>query len=175
MAELFKFRCFRCEKLLGAPASRVGSASKCPRCGADLIIPPPLDPASTGDDAPDPGAVRLEDLGLHLDPEPRKAPPTPPVETEAIAYLERLEHDPGPSEDEPIPPPEGLPDPPDPLDAPLAPPPPRRGRRPRREPRPRAGDVVLPRTAAVAWSLFALLALAMAFVAGLVIGRYRWK
>ena len=39
----------------------------------------------------------------------------------------------------------------------------------------RRRDVAIPRTALVAWSLFALLALAFAFVAGLLIGHYRWR
>ena len=33
MAELFKFRCFQCQKLIGAPPSKFGKVVKCPRCG----------------------------------------------------------------------------------------------------------------------------------------------
>jgi hypothetical protein len=35
--------------------------------------------------------------------------------------------------------------------------------------------VILPRTAAVAWSLFAILALAFAFTSGLFVGHVLWK
>jgi hypothetical protein len=39
---------------------------------------------------------------------------------------------------------------------------------------PRPRDITLPRAAVVAWSLFALLGLVLAFVAGLLIGHYLW-
>ena len=39
----------------------------------------------------------------------------------------------------------------------------------------RRRDVVLPRTAVITWSLFAIFALAFSFLAGLMIGHYRWK
>jgi hypothetical protein len=38
----------------------------------------------------------------------------------------------------------------------------------------RARDVVLPRSVVLAWSLFVLLALALAFGAGLLAGHYIW-
>jgi phage FluMu protein Com len=44
-AELLKFRCYRCNQLLAVAASRAGTVVACPRCKADLQIPPP-EPAS---------------------------------------------------------------------------------------------------------------------------------
>lgn len=41
-------------------------------------------------------------------------------------------------------------------------------------PLPRPRDIVLPRTAVVAWSLFVLLALALSFLAGLLAGHFLW-
>jgi hypothetical protein len=40
---------------------------------------------------------------------------------------------------------------------------------------PRARDLLIPRTVVAAWSLFVLLALGMAFVAGLLAGHFVWK
>jgi hypothetical protein len=39
----------------------------------------------------------------------------------------------------------------------------------------RPRDVVLPRSVAATWSLFVLLALALAFLAGLLAGHFVWK
>ncbi len=189
MAELFRFRCFRCQKLLGASPSRIGSVVHCPRCRAELIVPPPLE-AEPGDnpargDDPDGGPIRLDDLGLRLDPEPHRKPapgPAPDAGPSPLDYLESLadEPDPDPTAD-----PEADPEPDDPPALPESPGPihtaptpsalGRRRRPARREPVARARDVILPRTVVVAWSLFVLLALAFAFAAGLLIGHYQWK
>jgi len=173
MAELFKFRCFQCQKLLGAPPSRIGSATTCPKCGAGLIVPPPLEagPDPESDD-PDSAPIRLEDLGLRLEPEPSPAAAAQPSASSPVAFLNDPDYEPEPpAEDRPA-----LDGPDEPLTTPLAAASSRRGVGGRgREPAGRARDVVLPRTAAIAWSLFALLALAAAFAAGLLVGHYRWR
>jgi phage FluMu protein Com len=184
MAELFKFRCFQCQKLIGAPASRFGSVVKCPRCGAELIVPSPRDEASP-EPEPDPDAFRLEDLGLRIEPEPIISKPTvtapAPIARDGpdpVAFLSQLdetgEYPAREAPDEPGgPEPEGgeAPDFPEPEIEPLV---------PRKRARsasqivvgcPRARDVVLPRTAAVAWALSALLGLAFAFLSGLLLGQ----
>lgn len=176
MAELFKFRCYQCEKLIGAPPSRFGSNVKCPRCGVDLVVPSPGDEEEPAN-SPDPDVFRPEDLGLNLDPEPLTRPPQPsrapePVGPDPIAFLSRVaEAEPEVEGEESGPPPEEELDLPEPCVEPLV---------PRRKPgraaaspvaSPRARDVVLPRTAVVAWALFAILALGLAFVAGLFTGQ----
>lgn len=183
MAELFKFRCPDCRKLLGVPPRKVGRAVHCPRCRAELIVP---DPTST-DDHDDPEGESFDlgiDLGFAspLDVRPEGAP-GPPAERpdqdalQAIAFLETAA---------------GLPDPPatpaeteeefdpddepEPIVRPAAEPlTPRAQRSASRATFEGRRDVVLPRTAAIAWALFALLALALSFAAGLMIGHYRWK
>lgn len=192
MAELFRFRCYHCHKLLGASPSRIGSVVHCPKCRTELIVPPPVDdpPAPDPEDLGDP-PIRLEDLGLRLDLQTE--PPTKILpatdEPNPVAFLEQVAAD-EPSTDTgpeiPAPPDpsdpgegSGLPEPPDPLDSPLSPRPRRARRRARpselMEPVARRRDVVLPRTAAVAWSLFALLALACAFGSGLLVGHFLWR
>jgi hypothetical protein len=186
MTTLFKFRCYQCDKLLGAPPSKLGKIIHCPRCGAELIVPVPDDePApsesSEGDE------FRLEDLGLRLEPErlvdpPPTVAPSPPIDPslpDPIAFLQSAavnepEAPPGPESEE-APPVEGLPEPPDPLGSPLIPGSRRRGRSILAEPVARRRDVVLPRTAAVAWALFALLAMAFAFSTGLLVGHFLWR
>lgn len=37
-----KFRCYRCGKLLGAPARRAGSTTACPQCRAEIQVPEPM-------------------------------------------------------------------------------------------------------------------------------------
>ena len=205
MAELFKFRCTQCQKMLGAPPSKVGLVVQCPKCRAELIVPPP-EPDATGgpgrdlDDPP----IRLEDLGLRLDfgAELPRVPPTAasPSEPSPIDFLTRVAAEaapqvrfqpPTPDDQSAIDPGADLDDPepddnpafpkvPDPLDTPLASRPRNRRRAQGRrsdllESAPRRRDVVLPRTAAVAWSLFGLLGLASAFAAGLLVGHFLWR
>jgi hypothetical protein len=180
MAELFKFRCYQCQKLIGAPPSRFGSVVKCPKCGVELIVPSPDEPSP--EEEPDPDAFRPEDLGLRLDPEPISKPSVKilaapePIGPDPVAFLQTLDEvpagpDPGASADESEPGPEVAPDLVEPGVEPLVPR--KRGRSALMAvgPSPRARDVVLPRTAAVAWALFALLALAFAFTTGLLVGQ----
>ena len=192
MAELFRFRCYQCQKLIGAPPSRFGSVVKCPRCGVELIVPSP-DELPTPDENPDLNAFRPEDLGLRIELEPLLQPQAPaPTASETvvgpdpIAFLNQVAETgeyPTPEIRQELPtgsldasepsvePSELI----SPREEPLIPR--KRGRRPSApgEPTIRARDVVLPRTAAVAWALFAILALAFAFTSGLFVGHTLWK
>ena len=184
MADLFKFRCFQCQKLIGAPPSRFGTIVKCPKCGVELIVPSPDDPDGPPE-GPEAEAFRPEDLGLRLEPEPLvpavAAPPPPlePVGPDPIAFLAQVAAT--GEEPPPGPPADSLDDPGEtseliqPGEEPLVPG--KRGRRPSNPlgPTARARDVVLPRTAAVAWAMFALMALAFAFTSGLFVGHTLWK
>ena len=204
MAELFKFRCYQCQKLIGTTSSKFGRVVHCPRCGVELIVPSPDSEESSPEES-DPESFRPEDLGLNLEIErlaPPKVAPLPirdPNEPDPIAFLAKVsevgdlsdpeiqdepnsipvgspdETDsvPGESRNEANPPPG--PDLPEPMVEPLV-----ARKRGGRAARPdeltsRARDVVMPRTAFVAWAMFALFSLAFAFAAGLSIGHYLWK
>jgi phage FluMu protein Com len=191
MAELFKFRCFQCQKLIGAPPSKFGKVVKCPRCEVELIVPSP-----EGEEPPpepeDPDAFRPEEFGIKLETE-RISQPKPastgssvlqPVGPDPIAFLKQVAETPEPesSETPGSTAPEESPNEPNELEVlPELQPEPlvgrgrSRGGVARSEPPPRARDVVLPRTAAVAWSLFGLLGLGFAFISGLLLGHFLWK
>jgi DNA-directed RNA polymerase subunit RPC12/RpoP len=190
MAELFKFRCFQCQKLIGAPPSKYGKVVNCPRCGVELIVPSPDDETPPAEE-PDPDAFRPEDFGIKLEtdlisrPKPSATAGPEPVGPDPIAFLQHVAEAgeaPEPeSQDQPASGPGEFQDEanaadlPEPATEPLV----ARRRGQRRstliEPTIRARDVVLPRTAAVAWALFGLLALAFAFTSGLFVGHYLWK
>jgi len=180
MADLFKFRCYQCQKLIGAPPSKYGKLVKCPKCGVDLVVPVP-DGETSAEPEDDPDLFRPEDLGLRIEAEPILKPPVapsasnplPPVGPDPVAFLNQLEAEEEAPEPESIetPPEEPLTELPEPTVEPLV-------ARPRTRravevggPSSRARDVVLPRTAAVAWALFGLLGLAFAFLAGLLLGQ----
>lgn len=194
MADLFKFRCYQCQKLIGAPASRFGKVVHCPRCSAELIVPSP-DDEPVPEEESDPDAFRPEDLGLELNFQserllPPKKTPTParlePVGPDPIAYLTQVaeagetpapesEGKAGAESSDSSNEPDGSPILPELEAEPLVA---RRGHRSgpaSLQPSPRARDVVLPRTVAVAWSLFAILALGFAFGSGLFVGHVLWK
>jgi hypothetical protein len=192
MAELFKFRCFQCQKLIGAPASKFGKVVHCPRCNAELIVPSPDDEEPPPEQA-DPDAFRPEDLGLVLSAdriaEPKVAPPKviEQVGPDPIAFLQQAaetgesppeaesQNEPNPDSDESQNEPNESPDLPEPVVEPLVARKRRRQASTLNEPTVRARDVVLPRTAAVAWAMFALLALAFAFTSGIFVGHFLWK
>ena len=44
-----RFRCYRCNQLLGAGSSKIGQVIQCPKCGADLLVPPPSAPGQSSD------------------------------------------------------------------------------------------------------------------------------
>jgi hypothetical protein len=201
---ILKFRCYRCGRLLGVSRNKIGSQVSCPKCGAGLIVPDPTDtPVSTdekappGEDAPpviggvdlsvpselldirpedirvEPGIVISETLPppFVLDVEPEVELPIEIVPTvEAPAKRSRED----PASPLPIPPIEISP-----TNAPpvgpaidlLA----QKVAASRGTPAPRARDVVLPRSVVMAWSLFVLLAQALAFLAGLLAGHFLWR
>lgn len=61
--ERLKFRCYRCNQLLGATPNKAGSVVTCPKCSAELLIPLPELPA---------------DNGPEVEPRPPEPPPAPP-------------------------------------------------------------------------------------------------
>lgn len=155
-AEPIKFRCVRCGTLLGVGRAKAGAVVSCPRCGLELIVPPPaggVDPPAT---------FELETLAASApaasgpapatptDPPPAPpADPPPSTEADAPALPFRVEPTPLGAEVPSL------------LTArPLA----------------RSRDLVsLPRAAILGWSFFATLALALAFAAGLLAGHFLWK
>ena len=189
MAEFLKFRCSACAKLLGISPRKAGRAIQCPQCGTELIVPSPDDDLADDDQE----ATDFAELGIDLGYSnplgiqavaraPTKVDARPPDEAEALAFLGQIAES-------------GLAGPESPPSAdlaetaaddetdeepivatapePLVPQPPRS--RVRATEFDRRRDVNLPRTAVIAWALFALLSLALSFVAGLMIGHYRWR
>jgi hypothetical protein len=49
--ERLKFRCYRCNQLLGATPNKAGSVVTCPKCSAELLIPVPELPGELGPEA----------------------------------------------------------------------------------------------------------------------------
>jgi DNA-directed RNA polymerase subunit RPC12/RpoP len=64
-----KFRCYRCNQLLGVSPAKAGSTVACPKCSADLVVPEPADlapaPAASGLSSE---AVPAVEAGGHFDP-----------------------------------------------------------------------------------------------------------
>src|SRR5438445_298306 len=55
-----KFRCFRCNQLLGVARSKAGAVVACPKCSVELIVPEPEETVtrpSTGESAPETGST----------------------------------------------------------------------------------------------------------------------
>jgi hypothetical protein len=220
-----KFRCYRCNKLLGASPSKAGSIVTCPRCQAELVVPrpdegqaPPRESAAQADSSsevlPGPGvtknrpnteesagarslieeiaaaipedlvSLRPEDIRVEAEfadlvidtsetPTPPPLPISPPgpeapvigrVDTEALADPQAVLAD--LSETKSKPDPVGI-LPEITLESPSILP-------PRQEYRP-VQEVVLQPATVLAWSLLVLMALPMAFIAGLLIGHFVWK
>ncbi len=72
------FRCYQCNKLLGASRSKVGTVVSCPKCGAELIVPDPAEaepaqeeaersPETRAPSAPSPEAASLVGPGSEVD------------------------------------------------------------------------------------------------------------
>jgi hypothetical protein len=197
-----KFRCLQCQQLLAAPQSRVGAVVACPKCKADVLVPPPAPDADAprGELGPvdqvlaglgerpadsaasEPGVsldlldIRPEDI--RVEPGVRASLPardTPEPKAEA-------EHGASPVADmlarvQPAPQGSGAPaeaEEPTPLTEIQLEGPRRAGRAPA-QPVLRPHDLVIPRSVVTAWSLFVLLALALAFAAGLLAGHFVWK
>lgn len=225
-----KFRCVHCNRLLSAPANRIGKAIACPKCvqavtipalgaGSELEASQPesLSQAAAGaalrsaaarkarDDVPEfmaeiaaaisdevlaiqPEDIRAEVplLGIDFTPVDRVAPPlelsqseewTSPADSDVPPEAELNSRDDVRAESWFNPPATAssreaaaeILVPPIEVEAvPL--------RSTASEPMARrTGDVVLPASVILAWSLFVLFAQAFAFLAGLLIGHYYWK
>ncbi|GAC1469713.1 MAG: hypothetical protein NVSMB9_13840 [Isosphaeraceae bacterium] len=86
-ANPLKFRCYRCQQLLGVSRSKAGAVVACPKCSAELLVPEPPEavPVETGvsQEKPDTGLsldfldIRPEDIRV----EPGFAPARPDPET----------------------------------------------------------------------------------------------
>ena len=152
-AEPIKFRCFQCGALLGVARAKAGSVVACPKCGLGLIVPPP---AGVVDASPPPvpeASTGPGPLEVNLAPPPADDPPPTP----STLPFDPAAGPPVPFRVEPIPVAAEVP-------SLLA---------DRRAPRSR-DLVTLPRAAILAWSLFATLSLALAFVAGMMVGHFLW-
>jgi hypothetical protein len=155
--EPIRFRCYRCNKLLGVPARKVGSTVSCPQCQAELQVPrleaavAPSIPSGALEGAASEGAA------AEVAEEPAPSPPVVAIPADFPA---------GPSEaasavDDAV------------LVAIQVDPPSIRrdpdsaGSRPQ--------DVVLSPVIVLAWSLLVLMAVPLAFIAGLLAGHFVWK
>ena len=206
-----KFRCFRCQQLLGVSRSKAGAVVSCTKCGAELIVPEPSEPPPTdqtatesiGEPTSSAGVldrgiplgdldIRPEDIRVEpgfesvvrmqttttLDAAGEPAPARDDAE-EAEAPIDRLgvmiAEKPAPVPAvEPAPQPARAAEPAVASRIRIEVP----GERRRvSEPAPsvRSRDLMLPRSVVAAWSLFVILALGCAFIAGLLAGHYVWR
>lgn len=197
-----RFRCYQCNQLLGVSRSKIGATLRCPKCEAELIVPDPdevvenagvatLSP--TAQDSADQGIpadlidIRPEDIRV----EPGAARPLPsrePSPSPAVEFRLPPDEPPrpqcpevpefGPSIAENLAP--GVasrPEEPEPSPEIVVPGLQVGSNRRRLEPTSsvRSRDIVLPRSVVAAWSLFVLIALGLAFLAGLLAGHFLWK
>jgi phage FluMu protein Com len=197
--EMIRFRCYQCGRLLGAPASKVGRTTSCPKCKAELIIPDPEAEPDIGD------AIRSLTPAIDISqtpqtPESTRAESHDPgfsweeIDTaifqSAAAANERLDLQFPITEPAIEPPP--LPLPPistvsEIVEVDLAQVDPEVPGMPeiqvdvapvtvdRSAPRRNPGDVVLSQSILVSFSVFVILALGISFLAGLFTGHYFWK
>src|SRR5579864_792830 len=187
------FRCFQCNQVLKTGRAKSGSVVACPKCGVELVVPEPAAKQSVTDmtsrptdptdliravvtpkpafEFPD---IRPEDIrvvpGVAASPAPPPPPPRAPAEPPSPparpAPEVKLDSSPEPA---PAPTPPG----PEPEFPPIhIEPQPIKPETPStfsiRANQPRGRDAVIPHAALVGWSLFGLLALVMAFLAGLL-------
>jgi phage FluMu protein Com len=250
-AERLKVRCYRCNQLLAVAPSKAGAVVACPKCKAELLIPPPENAPTAAEPADSPAAPSKSASDSAVSPisetatttTGRGAPPAPSyldeiaalippevaalrpedlrVEAEFLGSLTRQPSASPPASEpfrfpdlstgpEPAPPPaagESSPvgppgvsalstslvpggaatveaPPPLPISVPVADPkvvvPPISiepdAIRPPSAAAPRSiREVVLPASVVLAWSLFVLMAIPLAFVAGLMVGHFVWK
>jgi len=192
-----KFRCYRCNQLLGASRSKVGTVISCPKCGSALVVPEPDEETAPVARSVKPvlGALTSggpQDTESILDIRPEDIRVEPGIELlrpDVDEELETVANDddadianetvaPPPEPEEtvvvtkaPVPVPPPLPEAVPPIQVEVPP-----DVRPHESyGRTRARDVVLPRSVVLAWSLFVLAALALAFGAGLLAGHYVWR
>ncbi|WP_165227440.1 hypothetical protein [Aquisphaera insulae] len=198
MAETtLRFRCYRCKQLIGASSRKVGTAVECPRCKTELVVPEPDDapaPEARGGAEPslmdqivaaipdDLASIRPEDIRAEgefanlivTSPEPSpaaaEAPGGPRRERDGRSAEEPLRFE------IPVPvPPELAPVdevlvaalPSIAIDSPSL---------RRQDPDyPPVREVVLQPATVLAWSLLVLMAVPMAFIAGLLMGHFIWR
>jgi hypothetical protein len=146
--EPIKFRCYQCNKLLGVPARKVGSIVSCPRCQAELQVPS-LESAAE----PSGPEIAVEPAQSPAPAPSRTSEPVPDV-LSAAASASRPVVD-------------------DPLLVSIQVEPP--SIRPRDEPERPTHNIVLSPIIVLAWSLLVLMAVPLAFVAGLLTGHFIWK
>ena len=193
-----KFRCFRCNRLLGVSATKAGAVVACPHCAAELIVPgtddePEADLAAAATAASvvtpkDAASSRIAPAVVPWDAPGADREVTPDGDSAAGSAFPALRIDPEPLRSEPAargyskprpgPPPE------EPIVMPaiaMTPPTLREEATPRtpsgglgRRDVPRRDDVVLPRAAVILWSFVVLIGLVSAFGAGLLAGRFLW-
>ncbi len=189
-----RFRCYQCSKLLGAPVSKAGRTTTCPNCKAELIVPDPsaepepeetipqidlTEPTRTAaaatpkrDPSLEPGFsweeidTALFKSAVAIEPSISAVPQVEPT-PESITAPPILLHPPMVDIDLAAPTvnPPGIPEialdvTPDRIEA---------------QARRRRGDIMLPQSVLVSWSIFVLLALAVSFLAGLFAGHFLWK
>ncbi len=210
-----KFRCYRCNQMIGVSRTKAGAVVACPKCQVDIVVPEPDDSAErlavTSSTGSTDGGLSLDQLDFR--PEDIRAepgsqfaafplPPTaaevafepvasPEVVTDAVETPFRIVETPIPFERAMSPPPvQASPPPIAPARSLIPPRPPEfaRGmpaieiddaptlsRSQRIIPQVRSRDLVLPRSVVASWSLFVIVALALAFMAGLLAGHYVWR
>lgn len=186
------FRCYKCSQVLKTSTSKSGAVVVCPKCGSELIVPEMPAKEGPGEELPpspsepEPGdfirsLVTTSPRQEQVAPasrrsgsgEARSLSPVPPEPPRSATDFPTVAE---PSAEAAPPPPassvvEDFPIKIEPLPI-----------RPEGSPRisaeysalPRPRDVILPRAAVVGWSMFGLLALVLAFIAGLLAGHYVW-
>ena len=101
-----KFRCFRCNQLLGVSRSKAGAVVACPKCRIDLVVPQPqpedgppsLPNASSSAGAGDGGIsldvlnIRPEDIRVEPGSRPVSAPSPSPAPVSALMELPQAGH-----------------------------------------------------------------------------------
>jgi hypothetical protein len=190
----FTFRCGECNRLLGVSRSRIGATVTCPKCGTELIVPEPEDEPTPGAGAApgDPTVSASGEPVLAGTPSPAVQTttggaadpgfPVVAVETEPFSLRPSEPSRPYRVPDRSRPAPTGSQPPATEPFAPLVrtePEPIRSlgvttGSTELRPLSPRAGDVLLPRTAFLLWPFVMLVALVFAFAAGLLAGHVLW-
>ncbi len=199
-----RFRCFRCQKLLGVSKSKVGAVVACPQCSAELIVPEPAEIFETTPPPPSKSssASRIEPVVVPWDapPAPERMAsaadvPFPAILIEPVTL--RAESASKSRHQKPTPPTSNSTQSPDFAAIGISPPQTAaqavpvtvafaleapsgqesgapRGANPYTVRGLRRDDVVLPRSVITLWSFLVLLGFVFAFTAGLLIGRFVW-
>ncbi|WZO99640.1 hypothetical protein EP7_001251 [Isosphaeraceae bacterium EP7] len=199
-APIVRFRCYRCDQLLGVSASKVGRTATCPRCRAELLVPtpeaepvesvapesaiePPAPvPAGSFDfpaQAPSTPERLSGDPVLEFDLGSIEIAPTrlvdPVIRRESSPFRASTDVAPPFSAELLVQPPETAPFIPDEIiAAEIRLDPPRVVDRDIASRRGRGREVTLSPSVVTAWMFFVLLGLALSFVGGLLVGHYLW-